>query len=190
MTASSGLKPLRCNSSIPNAPTAVSRPAGKSGIPKSRLRASAAPMNSARSVAIAMTSACTQSKNVTGRGKRARHTSGRFLPVAIPSLADIDWMSMAMRLETRITHNSRYPNCAPPEMFVAKFPGSTYATAAINAGPRKGRSLRIPLLLTLQRLVRSPRRRTLPRQHSLDTSYHLISPSTHENLYRLEFSFG
>src|SRR5215208_4629808 len=146
MTASSGLNPLRCNSSIPNAPTAVSRPAGKSGIPKSRFKASAAPMNSARSVAIAMTSAWTHSKNVTGRGKRARQTSGRFLPVAIPSLADIRWMRLAMRLETRITHNSRYPNCAPPEMFVAKFPGSTYATAAINAGPRKGRSLRIPLL--------------------------------------------
>jgi hypothetical protein len=72
-----------------------------------------------------MTSAWTHSKNVTGRGKRARQTSGRFLPVAIPSLADIDWMSMAMRLEVRITHNSKYPNCAPPEMFVAKFPGST-----------------------------------------------------------------
>jgi hypothetical protein len=39
-------------------------------------------------------------------------------------LADIDWMSMAMRLEARITHNSRYPNCTPPEMFVAKFLGS------------------------------------------------------------------
>ena len=82
-------------------------------------------MNSARSVAIAMTSACTHSKNVTGLGKRARQTSGRFLPVAIPSFADIDWMSMAIRLETRMTHNSKYPNCAPPAMLVAKFPGST-----------------------------------------------------------------
>jgi hypothetical protein len=72
-----------------------------------------------------MTSACTHSRNVTGLGKRARHTSGKFMPVAIPSFADIDWMSMAIRLETRITHKSRYPNCAPPAMLVAKLPGST-----------------------------------------------------------------
>ncbi len=145
ITASSGLKPRRCNSSIPKAPTAVRSPAGKSGIPKSKFRARAAPINSARSVAIAMTSAWTHNRNVTGLGKRALQTSGKFLPVAIPSFADIDWMSIAMRLDTRITHKSRYPNCAPPEMFVAKFPGSTYATAAINAGPRKGNSLRNPL---------------------------------------------
>jgi hypothetical protein len=76
-------------------------------MPKSRLRASAAPMNSARSVAMAMSSACNQRMRVRGLGKRSRQTSGRFLPVAIPSLADIDWMSMAIRLEQRITHRSR-----------------------------------------------------------------------------------
>jgi hypothetical protein len=38
-------------------------------------------------------------------------------------------------------------NCAPPAMLVAKFPGSTYATAAINVDPRKGRIRRIPLRL-------------------------------------------
>ena len=78
-------------------------------MPKRRFRASAAPMNSARSVAIAMISAWIQSKSVTGRGKRARQTPGRFLPVAIPSLADIDWMSMAMRFAVRITQRSIYP---------------------------------------------------------------------------------
>ncbi len=67
----------------------------------------AAPMNSARSVAMAMSSACNQSKRVRGLGRRSRQTSGRFLPVAIPSLADIDWMSMAIRLEQRIIHKSR-----------------------------------------------------------------------------------
>jgi hypothetical protein len=94
-------------------------------MPKSRFNARAAPMNSAKSVAMAMTSACNQRKIVTGFGKRSRHTSGKFFPVAIPSLADIDWISMAIRLEHRITHKSRYPNCAPPEMLVAKLPGST-----------------------------------------------------------------
>jgi hypothetical protein len=64
-------------------------------------------MNSARSVAMAMISACTQSPNETGFAKRSRHTSGRFLPVAMPSLADIDWMSIAIRFEVRITHRRR-----------------------------------------------------------------------------------
>ena len=66
-------------------------------------------MNSARSVAIAMTSACTQRNRVTALGNRSRQTSGRFLPVAIPSLADIDWMSIAIRFAVRITHSSMYP---------------------------------------------------------------------------------
>src|SRR5215218_8568957 len=74
---------------------------------KSRFRASAAPMNSARSVAIAITSACTQSPKETGFGNRSRQISGRFLPAAIPSLADIDCMSIAIRFEQRITHKSR-----------------------------------------------------------------------------------
>ena len=64
-------------------------------------------MNSARSVAIAITSAWIQRPIVTGRGKRSRHTSGRFMPVAMPSFALIDWISIAIRLEARITHSSR-----------------------------------------------------------------------------------
>jgi hypothetical protein len=64
-------------------------------------------MNSARSVAMAMSLACNQRKRVRGLEKRSRQTSGRFLPVAIPSFADIDWMSMAIRFEQRITHKSR-----------------------------------------------------------------------------------
>jgi hypothetical protein len=76
-------------------------------MPKSRFRPSAAPMNSARSVAIAISSACTHSPNVTGRGNCDRHTSGRFIPVAMPSFALIDWISIAIRFEARITHSSR-----------------------------------------------------------------------------------
>jgi hypothetical protein len=40
-------------------------------------------------------------------------------------LADIDWMSIAIRFEVRMTHKSKYPNCAPAAMLVAKLPGST-----------------------------------------------------------------
>ena len=80
---------------------------GNNGIPKSRLIAIAAPMNSARSVAIAITSACSQSRIETRRGKRSRQTSGRFRPVAIPSFALIDWMSIAIRFAPSTTHSSR-----------------------------------------------------------------------------------
>jgi hypothetical protein len=70
------------------------------------------------------------------------------MPLAMPSLAESDWMSMAIRLLATITQRRVYPNWAPPAMFVAKLPGSTYATLAINAGPRKGNRLaNLPFLL-------------------------------------------
>ena len=88
------------------AATPVSRAAMKSGMPNRRFRPSAAPTNSARSVAIAISSAWTHKKKTTGRGKRSRHTSGRLRPVAMPSLALIDWMSIAIRLAASTTHRS------------------------------------------------------------------------------------
>ena len=67
MIASSNLRcPRVCSSRIANATTAVIRPATNGGTPKSRLSAIAAPTNSARSVAIAIASACSHSPNVTG----------------------------------------------------------------------------------------------------------------------------
>ena len=41
------------------------------------------------------------------RENRSRQTSGRFIPVAIPSLALIDWISIAIRFATRTTQSSR-----------------------------------------------------------------------------------
>ena len=76
-------------------------------MPKRMFSPIAAPMNSARSVAIAMISAWIQSSTVVARGKRSRHTSGRFIPVAIPSFALIDWITIAIRFAMRITHSSR-----------------------------------------------------------------------------------
>ena len=67
----------------------------------------APPITSARSVAMATSSACTHMPRVTARGKWSRHSSGRFRPVARPSLADRVWISMASRLATTITHTSR-----------------------------------------------------------------------------------
>jgi hypothetical protein len=56
--ASSNLRYPRCSRArMPNATAAVIRPAGNNGTPKSRFNPTAAPTNSARSVAMAMTSA-------------------------------------------------------------------------------------------------------------------------------------
>src|SRR6202171_1166000 len=126
-------------------------PAAKSGTPgKRRWMPMAAPMNSARSVAIAMTSAWIHSPTTAGNGNFNRQTSARLSPVAMPSFALMDWTSIAMRLAARTTHSSMYPYFAPPATLVAKFPGSTYATAATNAGPRKGRSARRPRVWPLR----------------------------------------
>ena len=59
--ASSRRSPSRCRARIANAPAPASTPAGKSGIPKIRLRPSAAPTTSAMSHAIATISAWIQS---------------------------------------------------------------------------------------------------------------------------------
>ena len=71
------------------------------------LRPIAAPMNSARSVAIAITSAWIQRSTVAVRGKRSRQISGRLSPVAIPSFALIDWITIPMRFAMTITQRSR-----------------------------------------------------------------------------------
>ena len=61
IVASSGRKPNRCSPRMRNAAIAVRIAAGKSPIPNRRCMPSAAPRNSARSVAIAIASACSQS---------------------------------------------------------------------------------------------------------------------------------
>ena len=76
-------------------------------MPKSRWKPSAAPTNSARSQAIATASACSQRKMRTGSEKRSALISARLSPVAIPSLALIVWISIAIRFEARMTHSSR-----------------------------------------------------------------------------------
>ena len=81
-------------------------PAGSMGTPNTRFRASAAPTNSARSVAIATASACSHSSTTTRNENRSRQTSGRLRPVAMPSLALSDWISMAIRLAASTTQSS------------------------------------------------------------------------------------
>src|SRR5258708_37923924 len=45
-----------------------------------------------------------------------------------------------MRLETKITMRSVYPNCDPPAKSVAQFPGSMYPTEIKNPGPANASS--------------------------------------------------
>ena len=61
----------------------------------------------------------------TGRGKCSRQSSGRFWSVAMPTLADRYWISIAFRFAAKTAHISRKPNFAPPATLVAKLPGST-----------------------------------------------------------------
>ncbi len=62
--------------------------------------------------------------NTSGRGSRSRHSAARLRPVAMPSLADSAWNSIAITLATTTTHSSVVPYCAPAWMLVAKLPGS------------------------------------------------------------------
>jgi hypothetical protein len=43
---------------------------------------------------MAISSAWTQSPKLTRRGKCSRHSSGRFLPVAMPIFAERFWISI------------------------------------------------------------------------------------------------
>ena len=71
------------------------------------MRPSAAPTTSATSVDIATTSACSQRPIEVRREKCSRQSSGRFLPVAIPSFADWVWINIAIRLAASTTQSSR-----------------------------------------------------------------------------------
>jgi hypothetical protein len=74
----------------------------------SRLSATAPPMTSAMSVAIATSSACSQyARRPHGLRMRRPSVSGRLCPVTIPSFADRYWISHAITLPSTTTHTSR-----------------------------------------------------------------------------------
>ena len=79
MTASRCRTPRSSAARIANATTPVMSPASSSGMPKSRWKPSAAPMNSARSVAIATASACSQRKMRIGSEKRVAADLGEIV---------------------------------------------------------------------------------------------------------------
>jgi hypothetical protein len=117
-------------------------PPRSSGRSKRMFKAIAPPITSARSVAAATSSACAQYSNRPARGMRSPSSSGRLFPVTNPSFADRYCTTTANTFAATSTHTSRYPYSAPAERLAATFPGSTYAIAATNAGPRSQMSRR------------------------------------------------
>ena len=96
----------RMSSTIETVP--VMTPPQMSGTPNSRFSATAPPITSARSVAIATSSACSQyARRAHGLRMRPPSTSGRLRPVTMPSFAERYWMSQAMTLPSTTTHTSR-----------------------------------------------------------------------------------
>ena len=87
--------------------TPIMHPPRNSGRPNSRLRAMAPPITSAKSVAMAMTSACIKNMNRPPSPMRSPRISGRLLPVTMPSLADWYWISTLMQLAITSTQTSR-----------------------------------------------------------------------------------
>ena len=129
ITASSLRKPRLCSPRMTNAATPTSSAAGKSGRPVSRLMPIAAPTNSAMSVAIAISSACTQSPNVTRRGNRSRQTSGQVHPGRDPELR-------AHRLDQ---HRHQVRDEDDPEQQVAELRSARHVgreVAGIDVGDR------------------------------------------------------
>ena len=104
--ASSRRKPQTCMPRMMKAATPASTAASHSDRPNTRCRPSAAPTNSARSVAIATASACSHSSTLARRPNRSRHSSGRLRPVASPALEVRYCTRMAIRLAIMMTHAS------------------------------------------------------------------------------------
>ncbi len=103
---SKGRWPRRCSASTPNATTAVMRPDGSRPRPNSRFSPTAAPRNSATSVAIATTSACSHISTRAGRLITCRHTRGRLRPVTMPTLAATYCTGIAISPAATTTHAS------------------------------------------------------------------------------------
>ena len=106
---------------------------------------SAAPVNSARSVAIAIASAWIQRNHVTGRGKRSRADLGQVLARRDPEL----------RRQRLDDHRHQVRSEHDPQERVAELgagrrcssrscPGRRRRRAAMNAGPRNGSSAATP----------------------------------------------
>ena len=126
MTRSNGRWPLRsCTSNSPIETSPVITPPTSNDRSNNRFNAMAPPTTSAKSVAIATSSACTQYPSRVEREERPRTASGNDMPVTTPNFADRYCTSPAITFAATMTHTSKYPNSAPALMFDATLPGST-----------------------------------------------------------------
>ena len=66
---------------MPKLPTPVSKPAGRSGMPKSKFGASAAPMNAARSLSLSLTGPSVQAAMLATLSGAQNQTAGVARPV-------------------------------------------------------------------------------------------------------------
>ena len=83
------------------------QPPMNSGSPNNRCNAIAPPISSARSVAMAMTSAWAKNRNRPASPIRSPSSCGSDLPVTMPSLADWYWMRTDIMFASASTHTSR-----------------------------------------------------------------------------------
>src|SRR3954451_4600661 len=148
------------NASSATPAAATTAPPIGNGTPSSSCSAIAPPSTSARSVAMVTTSAWAQSRTRGTRPYRSRHISGSERPVTVPSFAERYCTSMAARPAATTTQTSLVPSSAPACVFVAKFPGSTYATATTSPGPQAARTTRPARAWTARSPVTSGRSRT------------------------------
>ena len=107
MTISKARYPRERSASTANATVPMMIPPGSSGMPNSRYRATAPPITSARSVAMATNSACTHMHPVHRSGQAFPAQLGRLRPVARPSFAVSVCTSIAIRFATTTTQTSR-----------------------------------------------------------------------------------
>ena len=124
----------------PNATTAVIRPAANSGTPKSRFSAIAAPTNSARSVDMAISSACTQSPTLTG----AREVLAAQLRAGCLPGGDADLRREVLDQHRHQVRRERSPTAAGSRTWRRRrcswrsCPGRRRRCTATNAGPSSG----------------------------------------------------
>ena len=100
------LCPRRWTASIANDSTAVTSAEVNSPSPNRICMPTAAPRNSARSVAMAAASAAIHNQIRVRRVVWVRIAWGSVMPEAMPSLADSDWIRIAIRFDSSSTHSS------------------------------------------------------------------------------------
>ena len=122
--ASTVRNPQRCSSRISSTSSPVISTPQIRGMWNSRFSAIADPITSARSQAAIAISARIHSVTPAHLPVDSRQSCAKSRSVATPSFRLRLCSRMAIRFDAMITNSSVYPNCEPPAISVAQFPGS------------------------------------------------------------------